>query len=160
MISTCIGVSPMRIAACATLVRLRPTMKKNWFSVTPSRPSSSNCTMWGRLPACGGLSGRFVTRSHAYNGNIITPEMLSEVMQYRSGRSNGRRAVPEPEAVQRGHFEVLTHREQSGFRRKDPIIVAVQDPTISRNRRGHLSDPFLPGLGAPPLPIRGGEERG
>src|ERR1019366_9739563 len=84
----------------------------------------------------------------------VAPKMLSEVMQHRSRRSNGRRPVPEPEAVQRGDFEMLAHREQGSFRRKDPIIVAVQDPTISRSRRGDVADPFLSRLSGPPLPIR------
>ena len=51
--------------------------------------------------------------------------MLRQVMNRRARRADGCVAILQPEAVEGGDFEMITHRELRRFRCEDPIIIAA-----------------------------------
>ena len=79
----------------------------------------------------------------------VAPQVLRQVMQHRPRRPDGRRAVLQPEAVQRGDLEMLAHREQRRLRRKHPVVVAVQNPAIPRSRRARAASVVCRACGRP-----------
>ena len=64
----------------------------------------------------------------------VPPQMLGKIMQHPARRSDGRRPVFQSEPIEGRHFEMLAHREQRRFRRKDPVVVAVEDPAAIRRK--------------------------
>ncbi len=57
----------------------------------------------------------------------VPPQILCEVMQRAARRADGRRAILQPEAVERCDFEMVAHGVERGLRRERPVIVAAQD---------------------------------
>jgi hypothetical protein len=58
----------------------------------------------------------------------VAPEILHEVMQRTARRADGRSAILQSEAVERGDFEMLAHGEDSGLRGEGPIVVGADGP--------------------------------
>ena len=57
----------------------------------------------------------------------IPPQVLSQVVQDRSSRADGCRSVLQPESIERRDLEMIAHGELRGFRRKNPIVVGIED---------------------------------
>ena len=96
------------------------------------------------MPEGGGVQLEEIPRLVAGQGSEVgdlAPQMLGEVMQHRARRADGRAFVPQAEAVEGGHFEVLPEGELRGFRSEDPILVTVQDGKA-------VPEQFLQGGGA------------
>src|SRR5436309_3386772 len=64
----------------------------------------------------------------------VATQVLLQIVQHRPCRSDGGRAVFETEPVERRDFEMVPQRELRGFGRKDPVVVAVEDPAAIRRK--------------------------
>src|SRR5207237_1191620 len=58
----------------------------------------------------------------------ISPKIVRQVMQYCACRRSRRLAVLQPKSIQRSHLKMLAHGEDCRLRRKDPIVVRIQNP--------------------------------
>ena len=74
--------------------------------------------------------GSFIERQPREVGRLPA-QVLCQVVQHRAGGADGRRPFFQAEPIQRSHFEMLAHREQSRFGRKYPIIISIQNPPES-----------------------------
>ncbi|NBP25096.1 MAG: hypothetical protein EBU81_11215, partial [Proteobacteria bacterium] len=66
--------------------------------------------------------GHFVEPEPGQMGDIPT-EMGAQVVQDRSGGTDGGRPVAQSEAVQRGHLEVFAQGEHGRLRQEDPVVM-------------------------------------
>ena len=55
-------------------------------------------------------------------------------MQRAARRADGGGFIFQPETIERGDFEMFLDREERGFRRERPIVVAACDPAETRSR--------------------------
>ena len=57
----------------------------------------------------------------------VAAQILREIMQRAARRADGGGFVLQPEAVERRDLEMFAHREERGFRRERPVVVAAQN---------------------------------
>src|SRR5712671_5142 len=72
----------------------------------------------------------------------VPAQVLREVMQRAASRADGGGLIFQPEAVERRDLEMFLHREERGFGRERPIVIAAQNlkraaqQIAQRNRLG------------------------
>src|SRR5436309_15727011 len=63
----------------------------------------------------------------------LAPQVLRQIEQHRSGSADRRAPILQPKSVEGRHLEMFADSEQRRLRRKDPIVIAVQNPAEDRS---------------------------
>ena len=61
----------------------------------------------------------------------VASEVLSQIMQHRSGSTDGCRALLQPKSIERGDFEMFAQSINGSLGSKDPVIIAVHNPAVA-----------------------------